>query len=47
MVYKKLIFIILNVKNIDINVMDKNKIAKGIYKKLNFIEYEVKLRKTI
>lgn len=37
----------LNVKNIDINVMDKNKIAKGIYKKLNFIEYEVKLRKTI
>lgn len=37
----------LNVKNIDINVMDKNKIAKGIYKKLNFIEHEVKLRKTI
>ena len=37
----------LNVKNIDINVMEENKIAKDIYKKLNFIEYEVKLRKII
>lgn len=37
----------LNVKNIDINVMNKNKIAKDIYKKLNFIEYEIKLRKKI
>ncbi|MEG2351263.1 MAG: GNAT family N-acetyltransferase [Bacilli bacterium] len=37
----------LNVKNIDINVMKKNTIAKDIYKKLNFIEYELKLRKTI
>lgn len=37
----------LNVKYIDINVMEKNEIAKQIYKKLNFIEYEIKLRKTI
>jgi ribosomal protein S18 acetylase RimI-like enzyme len=37
----------LNVKYIDINVMEKNEVAKQIYKKLNFIEYEIKLRKTI
>lgn len=36
-----------NVKYIDINVMDKNDIAKKIYKKLDFNEYEVKLRKEI
>lgn len=37
----------LNVKYIDINVMEKNELAKRIYKKLNFTEYEVKLRKNI
>ena len=37
----------LNVKYIDINVMEKNEIAKHIYKKLNFTEYEIKLRKSI
>ena len=37
----------LNVKYIDINVMEKNELAKCIYKKLDFIEYEVKLRKNI
>lgn len=36
-----------NVKYVDINVMEKNKIAKSIYKKMNFNEYEIKLRKTI
>ena len=37
----------LKVKYIDINVMEKNEIAKYIYKKLNFLEYEIKLRKSI
>lgn len=37
----------LNVKYIDINVMEKNELAKCIYKKLDFTEYEVKLRKNI
>lgn len=37
----------LNVKYIDINVMEKNELAKHIYKKLDFTEYEVKLRKNI
>lgn len=37
----------LKVKYVDINVMEKNEIAKHIYKKLNFTEYEVKLRKNI
>ena len=37
----------LNVKYIDINVMEKNDLAKRIYKKLYFTEYEVKLRKNI
>lgn len=37
----------LKVKYIDINVMEKNEIAKYIYKKLNFQEYEIKLRKSI
>ena len=37
----------LNVKYIDINIMYKNEIAKSIYKKLNFTEYEIKLRKNI
>lgn len=37
----------LKVKYVDINVMKKNEIAKHIYKKLNFTEYEIKLRKNI
>ena len=37
----------LKVKYVDINVMEKNEIAKKIYKKLNFTEYEIKLRKII
>ena len=37
----------LNVKYIDINVIEKNELAKRIYKKLDFTEYEVKLRKNI
>lgn len=37
----------LKVKYVDISVMEKNEIAKNIYKKLNFTEYELKLRKTI
>ena len=37
----------LNVKYIDINVMEKNELAIRIYKKLDFTEYEVKLRKNI
>jgi len=37
----------LKVKYVDINVMEKNEIAKKLYKKLDFIEYEVKLRKSI
>lgn len=37
----------LKVKYVDINVMEKNEIAKYIYKKLNFTEYEIKLRKSI
>lgn len=37
----------LNVKYIDINVMEKNELAKRIYKNLDFTEYEVKLRKNI
>lgn len=36
-----------NVKYVDIKVMEKNKIAMNIYKKLNFKEFEVKLRKEI
>ena len=31
----------LNVKYIDINVMEKNELAKRIYKKLDFTEYEI------
>lgn len=37
----------LKVKYVDINVMKKNEIAKHIYKKLNFTEFEIKLRKNI
>ena len=37
----------INVKYIDINVIEKNELAKRIYKKLDFTEYEVKLRKNI
>lgn len=37
----------LKVKHVDIKVMENNEIAKSIYKKLNFVEYEVKLRKEI
>lgn len=37
----------LKAKYVEINVMEKNEIAKYIYKKLNFTEYEVKLRKNI
>ena len=33
----------LNVKYIDINVMEKNELAKRIYKKLNFISYYIRL----
>ena len=36
-----------NVKYVDIKVMDKNEIAKRIYKKLNFNEHVVTLRKKI
>ena len=36
-----------NVKYIDIKVMKKNEIAINIYKKLNFKEFEIKLRKEI
>jgi len=36
-----------NVKYVDIKVMDKNEIAKRIYKNLNFNEYIVTLRKKI
>mgnify|MGYP003507910010 CR=1 FL=1 len=36
-----------NVKYVDIKVMEKNEIAMNIYKKLNFKEFEVKLRKEI
>lgn len=35
------------VKYVDINVMEKNIIAKDMYKKFDFNEYEVKLRKNI
>lgn len=37
----------LKVKYVDINVMNENEIAKQIYKKLNFIESEIRLRKSI
>ena len=37
----------MKIKYIDINVMEKNEIAKRIYQKLGFVEYEVKLRKEI
>lgn len=37
----------MNVKYVDINVMEKNEIAKHIYKKLDFTEYEIKMRKDI
>lgn len=37
----------LKIKYIDINVMKKNEIAKYIYKKLGFEEYEIKLRKSL
>ena len=37
----------MNAKYIDINVMEKNEVAKNIYKKLDFKEYEIKLRKKI
>lgn len=37
----------MEIKYIDINVMEKNKIAKNIYKKLGFTEFEITLRKSI
>lgn len=37
----------LKVKYIDIKVMEENEIAKNIYKKLNFTEYELTLRKKV
>lgn len=37
----------LNVKYVDINVMEKNEIAKNIYRKMNFNIFEIKLRKNI
>ena len=37
----------LKINHIDINVFEKNEIAKKIYKKLDFMEYEIKLRKDI
>ena len=37
----------LNVKYVDINVMEKNEIAKNIYRKMNFNNFEIKLRKNI
>lgn len=37
----------LGIKYIDIKVMDKNIIAKDIYKKLNFIEFEITMRRDI
>lgn len=37
----------LDAKYVNINVMEKNEIAKNIYKKMNFTEYEIKLRKNI
>jgi len=37
----------MNVKYVDINVMEKNEIAKHIYKKLDFTEYEIRMRKDI
>ena len=37
----------LNAKYIDINVIKKNEVAVNMYKKLNFKEYEIKLRKEI
>lgn len=37
----------LDAKYVDINVMEKNEVAKNIYKKMNFTEYEIKLRKNI
>lgn len=36
-----------NVKYIDINVMNNNEVAKKIYKKMGFNEFEIKLRKNI
>ena len=37
----------MNVKYVDINVMYNNIIAKHIYEKLGFVEYEIKMRKSI
>jgi len=37
----------LKINHIYINVFEKNEIAKKIYKKLDFMEYELKLRKDI
>ncbi|MBE6146947.1 MAG: GNAT family N-acetyltransferase [Firmicutes bacterium] len=37
----------MGAKYVDINVMKKNDIAKHIYKELDFIEYEIKLRRKI
>lgn len=37
----------LKAKYIDIKVMEENEIAKNIYKKLNFTEYELTLRKKV
>lgn len=37
----------MNIKYIDINVMYHNIIAKHIYEKLGFVEYEIKMRKSI
>ena len=37
----------MNIKYVDINVMYNNIIAKHIYEKLGFVEYEIKMRKSI
>lgn len=37
----------MNIKYIDINVMYHNIIAKHIYEKLGFVEYEIKMKKSI
>lgn len=37
----------LNIKYVDINVIEKNEIAKNIYKNLGFNSFEVKLRREL
>ena len=37
----------MNVRYIDIKVMYNNIIAKHIYEKLDFVNYEIKMRKSI